>query len=325
MKAIQVGKPGGDFELVQKDLPEPSENQVRIKVSACGVCHGDEIVRRGGPYPGLTYPRTPGHEVVGIIEKLGSGASKYKLGQRVGVGWPAGITYDGGYAEYMTADIKDLVVIPNELKDMEAAPLLCAGTTTFDALMNSGAKSGDVVAISGIGGLGHLAIQYAKKMGFRTVAISRGEDKKELAKNFGAHLFIDAEKSNVAKELQKLGGAKVILATAPNNKVISSLVDGLSFEGKLVVIAGSEEPLQIYSGQLIGGRRSIQGWRPGAIGRNVRKDTIDFSLLTGVHPMFETFPLEQINQAYEKMLNSKVRFRSVLTMDETVSKLLNNK
>ena len=315
MKAVQVGKPGGEFEIVQKELPEPTEDQVRIKVSACGVCHGDVLVKRGGFYPGLTYPRIPGHEVIGIIDKLGSGVDQYKLGQRVGVGWPAGITYDGGYAEYMVTDSKELVIIPEELKTMEAAPLLCAGTTTFDALTNSGAKSGDVVAINGIGGLGHLAIQYAKKMGFKTVAISRGEDKKALAEKFGAHFYIDTEKEDLAKELQKLGGAKTILATAPNNKIISGLINGLSFEGKLVIIAGVEEPLQITTGQLISGRRSIQGWRPGAVGRNVRKDTIDFSLLTGIHPMFETFPLEQVNTAFDKMLDSKVRFRAILTMN----------
>ena len=315
MKAVQVGKPGGEFEIVQKELPEPTEDQVRIKVSACGVCHGDVLVKRGGFYPGLTYPRIPGHEVIGIIDKLGSGVDQYKLGQRVGVGWPAGITYDGGYAEYMVTDSKELVIIPEELKTMEAAPLLCAGTTTFDALTNSGAKSGDVVAINGIGGLGHLAIQYAKKMGFKTVAISRGEDKKALAEKFGAHFYIDTEKEDLAKELQKLGGAKTILATAPNNKIISGLINGLSFEGKLVIIAGVEEPLQITTGQLISGRRSIQGWRPGAVGRNVRKDTIEFSLLTGIHPMFETFPLEQVNTAFDKMLDSKVRFRAILTMN----------
>lgn len=323
MKAIQVEKPGGEFQLVEKEIPKPSENQVRIKVVACGVCHGDIIVKRGGHYPGLTYPRTPGHEVVGIIDKLGSGVNQYKVGQRIGVGWPAGITYDGGYAEYMIADASELVVMPDELKDMEAAPLLCAGTTTFGALMHSGAKSGDVVAIHGIGGLGHLAIQYAKKMGFKTVAISRGEQKKALAEKLGAHVYIDTEKDDIAKELQKLGGAKAILATAPNSAIISKLVNGLGFEGKLIVIAGSEEPLQIYPGQLIGGRRSIQGWRPGEVGRNARKDTIDFSMLTDVHPMFETFPLEQVNQAFDKMMDSKVRFRAVLTMDKFVGNLLN--
>ena len=315
MKAVQIEKAGGEFEIVERELPEPSEGQVRIKVSACGVCHGDVLVKKGGFYPGLTYPRIPGHEVIGIIDKLGSGVDQYKLGQRVGVGWPASISYDGGYAEYMVTDSKELVVIPEELKTMEAAPLLCAGTTTFDALMNSGAKSGDVVAINGIGGLGHLAIQYANKMGFKTVAISRGEDKKTLAEKFGAHFYINTEKEDLAKELQKLGGAKAILATAPNNKIISGLINGLSFEGKLVIIAGVEEPLQITTGQLISGRRSIQGWRPGGVGRNVRKDTIDFSLLTGVHPMFETFPLEQVNTAFEKMMDSKVRFRAVLTMN----------
>ncbi len=314
MKAVQINQPGEEFQLVERELPEPSEGQVRIKVLACGVCHGDLIVKKGGFYPGLTYPRIPGHEVIGIIDKLGSGANQFKPGQRVGVGWPAGISYDGGYAEFMITTTKELVEIPEELNSIDAAPLLCAGTTTFTALMNSGAKPGDLVAINGIGGLGHLAIQYAKKMGFKTIAISRGFDKKELAEKLGAQLYLDSEKVDVAKELQKLGGANVILATAPNNKIISGLVNGLTEEGKLMIIAGTEEPIQITSGQLIAGRRSIQGWRPfGIPGRNIRKDTIEFSLLSDVHPMIETFPLEQINVAFEKMMDSKVRFRAVLT------------
>ena len=316
MKAVQIAKPGGEFELIEKETPEPIEGQVRIKILACGICHGDAMVKRGGYYPGLSYPRIPGHEIIGIVDKLGPGVNpeSVKIGQRFGVGWPAGITYDGGYAEYMVTNLKDLVSIPEELNSMEAAPLLCAGTTTFDALMNSGAKPGDIVAVHGIGGLGHVAVQYAKKMGFKTVAISRGVDKKDLAQKLGAQVYIDSEKSDVVKELQKLGGAKVILATAPNSKVMSGLVNGLSEEGKLMVIAGSEEPLQITAGQLIAGRRSIQGWRPfGTPGRNVRKDTIDFSMQTGVHPMIETFPLDQVNSAFDKMMNSEVRFRAVLT------------
>lgn len=314
MKAVQISKPGGEFELIEKETPEPTEDQVRIKILACGVCHGDAMVKRGASYPGLNYPRIPGHEVVGEIDKLGPGVSDYKVGQRVGVGWPAGITYDGGYAEFMITNTSELVLIPEELSTMEAAPLLCAGTTTFDALMNSGAKPGDKVAINGIGGLGHLALQYSKKMGFKTIAISRGVDKKELAKKLGAHEYINSDNVDVAKELQKLGGMNVILATAPNSKIISNLINGLSNEGKLMVIASGEEPLQIAAGQLISGRRAIQGWRPGgSAGSNIRKDTIDFSMQTDIHPIIETFPLEQINLAFDKMMTSKVRFRAVLT------------
>jgi propanol-preferring alcohol dehydrogenase len=311
MKAIQVSAPGGDFELVQREIPEPTEGQVRIKVSACGICHGDDIVKQGGIDLGITYPRIPGHEIIGVIEKIGTGVNGYEIGQRVGVGWPAGITYDGGFAEYMITTAQELVPIPEELNEMEAAPLLCAGATTFDALRNSGAKPGEVVAIQGIGGLGHLAIQYAKNMGFKTVAISRGMDKKALAEKFGAQIFINTEIHDVVEELQKLGGAKAILATAPNNKAVSELVNGLSFGGKLVIIAGIDEPVQVSVISLIAGKRSIQGGNHFGT-NNVNKDTIDFSLLTNVRPMIETFPLEQFAVAYEKMMTAKVRFRAVL-------------
>ena len=312
MRAIQVSTPGGNFELVQRELPEPIEGQVRIQVLACGVCHGDAIVKDGGSFINIEYPRIPGHEVIGIIEKLGPNVSEYELGQRVGVGWPAGITYDGGFAECMVTRAEELILIPDELNDIEGAPLLCAGTTTFDALRNSGARPGDVVAIQGVGGLGHLAIQYAKKMGFNTIALSRGTDKKELAMKLGAKVFIDTQSADVAQELQKLGGARVILATAPDNKAISQLINGLGSDGKLVIVAGVEGPIQVFGGQLLNGRRSIQGWV--ASGPNARKDTINFSLLTEVHPMIETFPLEQAAVAYEKMMNAKVHFRAVLTM-----------
>jgi propanol-preferring alcohol dehydrogenase len=313
MKAVQVSAPGGDFELVQREIPEPNEEQVRIKVSACGVCHGDDMIKKGGNYPGISYPRIPGHEIIGVIEKIGTGVSGYEIGQRVGVGWPAGITYDGGFAEYMITSAQELVQIPEELNEIEAAPLLCAGVTTFDALRSSGAKPGDVVAVQGVGGLGHLAIQYANKMGFKTIAISRGIDKSDLAKKLGAQVFINTEVYDVAKELQKLGGAKVILLTAPSSKAVSELVNGLCFEGKLMIVAGIDEPIQIFAGPLLGGRRSIQGWIP-TFGPNAKKDTMDFSLLANVRPIIETFPLEQIDIAYEKMMHAKVRFRAVLTM-----------
>jgi len=313
MKAVQINAPGGDFELVQREIPEPAEGQVRIKVSACGVCRGDDIVKQGGNYPGIEYPRIPGHEIIGVIDKLGTGVSDYPIGQRVGVGWPAGITYDGGFAEYMVTSAQELVQIPKELNEIEAAPLLCAGVTTFDALRNSGAKPGDVVAIQGIGGLGHLAIQYAEKMGFQTVAISRGTYKQALAEKLGAQVFINTDISDAAEKLQQLGGAKVILLTAPSNKIVSNLVNGLGLEGKLIIVAGIDEPIQIFSGPLLAGRRSIQGWVP-PFGPKAKKETMDFSLLTNVRPMIETFPLEQITLAYEKMMNAKVHFRAVLTI-----------
>jgi alcohol dehydrogenase, propanol-preferring len=311
MRAIQVSAPGGEFELVERKMPEPAGGQVRVKVIACGVCRGDDIVKEGGHYPGLSYPRIPGHEIVGVIDKPGPGVSDHQIGQRVGVGWPAGITYDGGFAEYMVTSTDELVVIPDELNAMEAAPLLCAGVTTFDALQNSGAQPGDMVAVQGIGGLGHLAIQYAHKMGYRTVAISRGADKKDLAEKLGAQVYIDAANESVSKALQNLGSAKVILATAPNNQAISELVDGLGMDGKLMILAGIDGPVQLSASQMFG-RRSIQGWLP--IHFDLKKEAISFSLLRNVRPMIEAFPLEQVDLAYEKMLNSKVRFRAVLTM-----------
>jgi propanol-preferring alcohol dehydrogenase len=316
MKAIQVSAPGGDFELVQREIPEPREGQVRIQVLACGVCHGDAIVKEGSSFANIKYPRIPGHEVIGIIDKLGTSVSGFEIGQRVGVGWPAGINYDGGFAEYMVTWAEELILIPNELDDIEGAPLLCAGATTFDALRNSGANPGDVVAVQGIGGLGHLAIQYAKRMGFKTVAISRNTDKKELACKLGAQVFIDTQSDDVVQELQKLGGAKVILVTAPDNKATTQLINGLGFDGKLLIVAGVNGPIQVFGGQLLHGRRSIQGWV--ASGSNVRKDTINFSLLTKVQPIVETFSLEQVTVAYERMMNAKVRFRAVLTMGMSI-------
>lgn len=312
MRAIQVSTPGGEFELVQREIPEPQEGQVRVQVLACGVCHGDAIVKDGGSFIKIDYPRIPGHEVIGIVDKLGPNVSAHEIGQRVGVGWSAGITYDGGFADYMVTKVEELILIPDELNDLEGAPLLCAGVTTFDALRNSGARPGDVVAIQGVGGLGHLAIQYAKRMGFKTIALSRGTDKKELALKLGAQMFIDTQSTDSAQELQKLGGARVILATAPDNKAISQLINGLGFDGKLVIVAGVEGPIQVFGGQLLQGRRSVQGWV--ASDPDARKDTINFSMLTDVHPMIETFPLEQVAAAYEKMMNAKVRFRAVLTM-----------
>lgn len=333
MKAVQVSSPGAPFELVQKEMPEPKENEVLIKVEACGVCHGDAVVKEGH-FPGIAYPRTPGHEVVGRISKLGPNVSSLKAGQRVGVGWYGGpclecpscrkgdlfncesplttaISFDGGYAEYMTAHVLALAIIPDELDSLEAAPLLCAGRTTFTALRNSGARGGDTVAVQGIGGLGHLAVQFSRKLGFRTVAVSRGEEKKELAYKLGAHAYIDAESANAAEELQKLGGAKVIIATAPSGKAISGLVGGLGLDGQIIIVAAPGDPMQVHPGQLLQGRRSLRGWT-GRLTSDVSESAINFSVLTGALPIIEVFPLEQASRAYDKMMASKVHFRSVL-------------
>ncbi len=335
MKAVQVKSPGADFELVQLEIPVPKENEVLIKVEACGICHGDAVVKEGH-YPGIQYPRIPGHEVIGIIDKLGPGVSVWQTGQRVGVGWyggpclkcgpcrkkdysncenflTTGISFDGGYAEYMTAHMQALNLIPDNLNALEAAPLLCAGRTTFSALRNSGAKGGDIVAVLGLGGLGHLAVQFSRKLGFHTVTLSRGKEKEELAYKLGAHVYIDTKGSDPAAELKKLGGAKVILATAPSGKAIQDVINGLGFDGQIIIVAGQGEPMQVIPGQLLGGRRSIRGWVSGPI-RNKNEDALNFSVISGVLPMIEVFPLEQAALAYEKMISSKVHFRSVLKM-----------
>ena len=339
MKAMQIAAPGAEFELVHKEIPEPRETEVRIKVEACGICHGDAVVKEGR-FPGISYPRVPGHEVVGKIDKLGAKVNGWQIGQRVGVGWyggpclkcdpckrgdfancenflTTGISFDGGYAEYMTAPMQGLAAIPNELVSVEAAPLLCAGRTTFTALRNSGAQGGDLVAIHGLGGLGHLGVQFGRKFGYRTVAISRGKDKEALAYQLGAHNYIDAEATDAAAELKKLGGARVILATAPNSKAISALINGLAPDGQLIIVAWQNEPMQISPWQLLGGRRSVKGWtaRPA---RNSSEDTLKFSVISGIVPMIEVFPLEQAALAFEKMVSSKVHFRSVLKMDGDV-------
>ena len=337
MRAMQISKPGADFELIRKEIPEPREDEVRIKVEACGVCHGEALVKEGY-FPGIEYPRIPGHEVVGTIDKLGSNVSFWEIGQRVGVGWyggpclicdscrvgdlsncasflTTGISFDGGYAEYMVAPMQALSSIPDELNSLEAAPLLCAGRTSFTALRNSGAKGGDLVAILGVGGLGHLGIQFSRKLGFKTVALSRGTDKEELAYSLGAHIYIDTESSNPAKELQKLGGARIILATAPSSKAISDVIDGLGFDGELIIVAAQGEPIHVFPGQLLGGRRSIRGWtaRPA---KNISEEVLNFSVISGALPMIEVFTLEQAALAYEKMMAAKVHFRAVLKMHD---------
>lgn len=333
MKAAQVTAPGGDFELVERDIPEPGPGEVRVKVEACGICHSDVLVK-DGLWPGLQYPRVPGHEVAGRIDAVGGSVTAWKEGQRVGVGWHGGhcfvceqcrrgdfamcvnrkvtgIDFDGGYAEYLIAPSAALALIPEELPAEEAGPFMCAGVTVYNALRNSGARGGDVVAVHGIGGLGHLGVQYARQMGFQTVAIGRGTDKELLAKKLGAHHYIDSGVGDAAAELQKLGGARVILATAPNASAISELVDGLSVDGKLLVPAAPAEPLKVNVMPLIMGRRSVAGFYSGTARDS--QDTLEFSLLSGVHPMIEKYPLDRVAEAYEQMHSGKVRFRVVLT------------
>jgi D-arabinose 1-dehydrogenase-like Zn-dependent alcohol dehydrogenase len=334
MQLAQIRKPGGEWELVERDLAEPGPRQVRVKVEACGICHSDMLVK-GGLWPGLQYPRVPGHEVAGRIDALGSGVTAWKPGQRVGVGWHGGHCFhceqcrrgdfamcanrkvtgldaDGGYAEYMIAREEALAAIPEELPAEEAGPFMCAGVTVFNALRNSGARGGDVVAVHGIGGLGHLGVQYARRMGFQTIALGRGKDKEALAVKLGAHHYIDTGVSDATAELQKLGGARVILATAPDAKAISALVEGLSAGGTLVVPAAPGEPLIVSVIPLIMGRRSVAGCYSGTARDS--QDTLEFSTLNRVHPMIEKYPLNRVAEAFERMHSGKARFRVVLTM-----------
>lgn len=316
MKAIQVAAKGEPMKLVEIPIPNPGEGQVLLKVEACGICHGDSKIIEGAA---SSYPRIPGHEVVGIIDKLGTGVTKWKVGQRVGIGWHGGhghttaLTTDGGYAEYMVAYEDGLISIPDEITAEEAAPLLCAGETTFSALHNSKARLGDLVAISGIGGLGHLAVQYAKKAGYEVVAISRGSDKEQLAKKLGAHHYIDSEKENPAEVLKSLGGAKVILATAPKAEVISSLINGLSTGGELIIAAVDEEPLNWSAMDFLMGPNTVKGTFTDI---NEMEAAVRFSILTDVRPMIEVFPLEKAREAYEKMMAAKTHFRAVLSMQK---------
>ena len=334
MNAAQISKPGGDWELIERDIPEPSTGEVRVKVEACGICHSDSLVKEG-LWPGLQYPRVPGHEIAGRIDAVGENVTAWTKGQRVGVGWHGGhcfvceqcrrgdfamcvnrkvtgIDFDGGYAEYMIAPATALAAIPDELPAEEAGPFMCAGVTVFNALRNSGARAGDLVAVHGIGGLGHLGVQYARQMGFETVAINRGNNKEPLARQLGAHHYIDATAQDVVSELQRLGGARVILATAPNAQAISVLVDGLAPSGKLLVPAAPAEPLTINVFSLITRRSSVAGWYSGTARDS--QDTLEFSSLSGVHPMIEKYPLDRVAEAYEQMHSGKVRFRVVLTL-----------
>jgi D-arabinose 1-dehydrogenase-like Zn-dependent alcohol dehydrogenase len=336
MRAVQVTEPGGPLKLVEREIPEPGPGSVRIKVQACGICHSDSLTKEG-IWPGIVYPRVPGHEVAGIIDAVGAGVAGWAAGQRVGVGWHGGhcgycdscrrgdfvtcqialqipgITYDGGYAEFMIAPASALALIPQELSAVDAAPLMCAGITTFNSLRNSGARPGDTVAVYGLGGLGHLAVQFAAKMGFRTVAIARGRDKEPLAAKLGAHHYIDSQAQDAAVELTKLGGARVIIATVTSGKAMSAVVGGLGVNGKLIVIGAAEDPLEVNGLLLIMGRRSIVGWPAGTSIDS--QDTLSFSVLTGVRPMTEVFPLERAAEAYEQMISGRARFRVVLTTE----------
>jgi D-arabinose 1-dehydrogenase-like Zn-dependent alcohol dehydrogenase len=334
MKVAAIPKPGADFQIVEREIPKPDAGHVLIKVQACGVCHSDVFTKKGG-WPGIQYPRVPGHEIAGIIAELGAGVSEWKKGQRVGVGWHGGqdgtclscrrgdfrncrnlkipgISYDGGYQQYMVAPVEALAAIPEGLSDVEAAPLLCAGITTFNALRHSGALPGDLVAVQGIGGLGHLGIQFASKFGYKVAAIGRGSENAALAKKLGASVYIDSKATNAAEALQKLGGAQVILATAPSSKAMSELIDGLGPNGKLMVIGAAFDPIEVTPVQLISGSRTIQGWAAGT--PTDSEDTLRFAELTGVRPMIETYPLEKAAEAYARMMSGNAQFRVVLTM-----------
>lgn len=332
MRAVQVASPGGAFEMVEREIPQPGPRQVRVKVQACGLCHSDSLTKEG-QWPGITYPRVPGHEIAGVIDAVGNEVPRWQVGQRVGVGWlgsycgycescrrgsfvtcanqlVSGITMDGGYADYVVAPFSGLALIPDELKPVEAGPLMCAGITTFNSLRNSGTRPGETVAVLGIGGLGHLGVQFASKMGFRTIAIARGKDKEPLARKLGAHHYIDSQAQDVAAELQKLGGAKAILATVTNGDAMSATQGGLGLNGTLMVI-GAADSMQVSPLVLLSGRRSIKGWYSGTAIDS--QDTLKFSVLTGVRSMNEVYPLEKAAEAYDRMMSGKARFRVVLT------------
>ena len=334
MKVAQVPAPGQDFQIVERDLPKAGAGEVRIKVQACGVCHSDALTKEGS-WPGIQYPRIPGHEVVGLVDEAGAGVSLWKAGQRVGVGWHGGhdntcsecrrgdfrnchnrripgISYDGGYQEYMIAPVEALTSIPGTLSAVQAAPLLCAGITTYNALRHSGALPGDLVAVQGVGGLGHLGIQFASKFGYKVAAVGRGPENADVAKQLGANVYVDSKSEDPAEALRKMGGAKAIVATAPNSKAMSELVDGLGANGKLIVVGVEFAPIEVTPIQLIMGARSIQGWNSGTPAD--AEDTLRFSELSGVRPIVETYPLERAGEAYARMMSGHARFRVVITM-----------
>ncbi|HEY4119541.1 MAG TPA: alcohol dehydrogenase [Byssovorax sp.] len=331
MKAVQVSKKGGPFELTERDVPEPQANWIRVKVEACGICHSDAIVKFQA-FPGITLPRVPGHEIAGKLDAIGAGVTQWKVGDRVGVGWHGGhcfecdacrrglfincakgritgLSHDGGYAEYVVVPAESAARIPDALDAKDAGPLLCAGITTYNALRNSGARPGDTVAVQGIGGLGHLALQYAAKMGFRTVAISRGGDKEKLAKELGAHVYVDTQKASAAEGLKALGGADLVLATAPHAEAIASTIDGLKSRGKLLIVAAPHDPITVSALTLLSGK-TIAGWPSGSAIDS--EDAMSFSALSGVRPRIETFPLDRAEEAFAKVMDNKVRFRAVL-------------
>lgn len=332
MRAVQVAGPKKPLEMVERDIPEPKNGMVRVKIQACGICHSDSFTVEG-VFPGIQYPRVPGHEIAGVIDAVGSNVTSWKVGQRVGIGWHGGhcnqctacrrgdfsicqnlqtpgVTYDGGYAEYMVAPVDALALIPEELSPADAAPLMCAGVTTYNSLRNSGAIAGDTVAILGVGGLGHLAVQFAVKMGYRTVAIARGKDKEPLAQKLGAHHYIDSSTQNIAEELKKLGGAKVILSTVTHSPTMSKAMDGLGDNGKMVLLGIDSESIQVTPLSLIARRHSILGWPSGSSMDS--QDTLFFSELTGVRSMNQVFPLEKAQEAYNLMMSGKAKFRVVL-------------
>ncbi|HEY2037035.1 MAG TPA: alcohol dehydrogenase [Steroidobacteraceae bacterium] len=334
MKVAQVPAAGADFQILEREIPEPGAGQVRIRVQACGICHSD-VLTKEGHWPGIRYPRVPGHEVAGVIDALGAGVAGWSAGQRVGVGWHGGhdntcrqcrrgdfrncrnmtvpgISYDGGYQEYMLAPVEALAALPESLNAAEAAPLLCAGITTYNALRHSGALPGDLVAVLGVGGLGHLGIQFASKFGYKVAAIGRGSEDAPLAKKLGASFYIDSRAERAAEVLQRQGGAQVILATAPSSKAMSEVIDGLGPNGRLMVVGAAAEPIEVTPMQLITGSRTIQGWASGTPADS--EDTLRFAELSGVRPMIETYPLEKAAEAYARMMSGKAEFRVVLTM-----------
>jgi D-arabinose 1-dehydrogenase-like Zn-dependent alcohol dehydrogenase len=333
MRAFQVTNANGPFELVEREIPQPQAAHVRIKVQACGVCHSDSVTKLG-LFPGIQYPRVPGHEVVGVIDAVGERVPEWQVGQRVGVGWYGGhcghcescrrgdfitcvngqipgISYDGGYADYMIVPFEALAAVPDDLSAEDAAPLLCAGITTFNALRNSGLRAGDLVAVLGVGGLGHLGIQFAAKMGCHTVAIARGTDKEALARKLGAHDYIDSKTQNVAEELKRLGGAKIVLATASNSKAMADTIDGLGVDGRLIVLGADADSIPVSPLQILFARKGVVGWPSGTSIES--EDTLKFSVLTNVRPMIETMPLDRAPEAYDRMMSGAARFRMVLT------------
>ena len=330
----QVGKAGGEFELVEREIPQPAAGEVRIKVEACGICHSDAVVK-AGQWPGLMFPRVPGHEVAGVIEEVGPGVTEWKKGERVGVGWHGGhcfvcescrrgdfitcvneqitgVTRDGGYAQYMIARHEAVASMPEGLDAAEAGPLLCAGITTFNALRHSGARMGDLVAVQGVGGLGHLGIQFAAKAGYRTVGIGRGSENAALAKKLGATEYIDSTATNAAQALRTMGGARVILATAPSAKAMAEVLGGLGVDGKLLVVGVPFDPVPVSAVELVLQRRDVKGWPSGTAVDS--EDTLRFAVRTGVRPMIEKFPLKEVKKAYERMESGNAQFRVVLTM-----------